>query len=223
MTLSNRQYKTLTRTGLAMVILAAIAYDRVPPRFQLAALFVAGAGALVGFSPLATKGAFSPREQEEHSDDELTESSFVVPSAADYASLAPEDSLRPTELGHPSKRSLELYLEHLYSTIGHLAEAENDAWASILPSKATRPSSHIEIYALPGLHPTRERPQRIHEMQEIITGLRGFPQEFSVELTSNDSIIVRCEHPKESANIVQQMSKRWMSPGAFGAGKDTVN
>jgi hypothetical protein len=223
MTLSNRQYNTLARTGLAIVILAAIAYDRVPPRFQLVALCVAGVGAFVGFSPLATKNAFSPREQEDHSADELTESSSVVPSAADDASLAPEDSLRPTELAHPSNRSLELYLEHLYSTIGHLAEAENDAWASILLSKASRQSSPIEIYALPGMHAARERPQRIHEMQEIITGLRGSPQEFSVELTSNDSIIVRCERPKESANIVQQMSKRWMSQGAFGAGRDTVN
>jgi hypothetical protein len=215
MKLSDRQYKLCTRTGLVLAIAAALAYDRLSTNYQATALVVAVVGALIGFFPLVTSHAFEADDETCHDDEnalsiggtyqDIEQSNVVVYEA---------------EETHLSNRSLELYMQHLYSALER-NPGVTEGYAAIYKLTNTILSTNVEHYGLSSLNVERDRAERVQEMHELIHGLRGIPQAFSVELTSNNSIIVHCDNVKESGNLVQHFSKKWGQPSV--AREETVH
>lgn len=204
MRLSDKQYKAFTRTGLGIALVAAMGYDRLPPAWRMTAITAALLGAVVGFFPLLTTDVFQSSEEPEC----LEQTTVSHPIQ--------EDIRKSADHVHLSNRSLAIYMEHLYKSVAQVSEKEAVYTMLCNPGLIlSTKGSHSNVMAL-------ERTERMREMYELIDGLKGTSQEFSVELTGTNSIIVRCERPKESANIVQQMSKRLGHMGSLSE-RETVH
>lgn len=223
MRLSDRQYRNCTRTGIVITIAAALAFDRVEITLQPAVLLVAVLGAAIGFFPLITSRAFDTHNP----GDEIVEQAVgeEVQHEADRGAsfthqTKPSGSPAQTQL---SSRSLEAYLRGLYSAIGSNVGGR-DCDPRIYAFGSANISLGRYLFSTLEIERERERADRVHEMHEIVHKLRGTPQAFSVELTSSNSIIVRCERIKES-ELLDEVVESWdqQNRSTTGALREAVN
>jgi hypothetical protein len=219
MRLSDRQYRYYTRTGFAITIVAALAFDRVQIGLQPTVLIVAVLGAAVGFFPLVTSRTFESQNQEDQGGEGVAISEVHSQPDSSVVSLGLDE--HNTDSSSLSRRSLEVYLKNLYSAmnsnLGGREGAGNVYGLGTL-------NLNVNSYVFTSLEVQRERSQRVHEMHEIIHRMRLGPQAFSVELTSSNSIIVRCERMKES-DLLDEVVKNWdyETESAEAAQRELVN
>jgi len=193
MKLSNTQYKFLTRLGLVLAIAAALCYDRVDRAYRPVFIAVAIIAGVVGFFPLFTSRAFDSSED--------PEAAANSESALESVQLTVGTS--PAEVD-VSDRSLDRYIQHLYSTVN--AEVQlHEYFAHINDLFKVTPA--MSSYTVGGFQESRS--ERVREMCEVVSKLGAMPQEFSVELTSEDSIIVHCQPAKAAYSTESVLAENW--------------
>ena len=179
MKVDDRKYKILVRTGFIVVAASVLALGEAPPRYHLWIWLISGIGALIGFSPLATRHPFRSDEDEPG-----------LPEGSEELRLARVNSerIKPAGEADPPTKSdpslLELYLETAYSQMR----------TNLIQTHMTLSQTHRSVGTLLiALENTNPRAERIREVHDLIGKLTGSGQRFSVELTSADSIIIHCD------------------------------
>lgn len=207
MRLSDKQYRNYTRVGFVITIVAALVFDRVGTGIQPVVLAVAVVGALIGFFPLITSRAFEAHDPEGAAAERVLAENARY--QVDLDSVPNEQTKLSEASAHAglSNRGLETYLRSLYSAIDSNVGGGEGVVGIYRFSQA---NSNLGRYfsSTFEFERERERAERVHEMHEIVHRLRGTPQAFSVELTSSNSIIVRCERMKES-ELLDEVVENW--------------
>jgi hypothetical protein len=196
MKLSDTQYKLLTRIGLVLAVVAALCYDKVGVGYRPAFIAVAVVAGVVGFFPLVTSHAFEASE-----DSEVTTFTQPISEPVQLFTPAPVDE---TVL---SDRSLERYVQHLFSTVRSEFQRQ-DSYPSIY-SLSNYSLSNVAYARYTSGNLQKGRSERVREMCEVVSNLGTMPQEFSVELTSEGSIIVHCLPQREVYDTESAVTEKW--------------
>lgn len=213
MRLSDRQYNILTRLGLFTLILVVFLFDRIPEHLRWVLFVVAGAGALVGFFPLVTSKPFQTDNERLNSEvhDQLNGIAAFTSAAANVTSETVTTPVTGYRIHHfhadpVGITAFELYRQRRAREVGSL-NLGHDAryFAEIIESRFANDAikMYMQSMQLEKEKAERERAERVAEMHMVLEKLIGIPQAFSVELTTSNRIIVKCERPKEARNILQ--------------------
>lgn len=195
MKLSNSQYKFFTRLGLVLAIAAALCYDRVDAAYQPAFIALAIVAGVVGFFPLFTSRTFESNE-----DSETAAGSLSVCESAPLVVATP-----PNEI-EISDRSLDRYIQHVYSTVNTQVQLQ-ESFSYINNLSKVVPNIVLGSYVIGGFQNVRA--ERIQEMCEVVSKLGSIPQEFSVELNSEGSIIVHCQPAADAHTTESKPAEKW--------------
>lgn len=175
--LSDRQYKLFVRSGIMTVIAAVLAFDRVPPEYQHTLMALALVGAAVGFFPFATSRPFERIKNEDS-------------AQPDLGTETPTVSARATEVVSVPKARLNLILTEAALRDMQRMSRQKEL-GSYYYQELSRPTLRSYLAAL--AQNLDERQARVNEVHDLIEKLKGTPKKFSIQLTSDNTIIVHCE------------------------------
>lgn len=181
MRLSDKRYKFLVRSGLIIVVAAGLAFDRVPHPYQVVVILVAAFGALVGFFPIVTSRPF---ESSESPNEVAVATSFVV----DPRSISLVENAVAEKSNTPQSF---IYLDNNFQTAYKYFQHNSAAEGVYGRFYQEQPS--LRAYVMSLAQNTEVRQTRLNEIHGLVERLKGTSQKYSIELTSDNAIIVNCE------------------------------
>ncbi|MGA3373980.1 MAG: hypothetical protein ABSC48_19735 [Terracidiphilus sp.] len=208
MRLSDKQYQALVRIGILIVLVTVFAFERVPSRFQAVVLAIAALGAAVAFFPLATSRPFhSDKENDSCAAELKVRNCGEVIDVEHHESSTGMDVTLET-LNSPARAEAGAYSQSLATNI---QDVYSNLWQDLAASKGFLRLCNINRTVL-DLGPSmialseavEERFARVKEVHDLVNRLKGTPQTFSIELTSGNDIIVRCEGRSQVSMLLDE-------------------
>jgi hypothetical protein len=194
MRLSDTQYRLFVRVGILTVVVAVFAFDKTPPTLRPIMMALAAVGAALGFFPLFTSHPFESSEENEASASESEARS--TDTVIDIKQFIGTNDLDVTEVD-PNLPFLESFVQKI--------DTQQKQYLRVYGIHHTGLS--FGSYTISSLANHYERSERVKEVHDLINKLKGTPQTFYVELTSNNSIIVHCEGRSQSSMILAEYEK----------------
>jgi uncharacterized protein YkvS len=170
---------------------------------------IAAIGAVLGLFPLFTSRPFrSSEEDKSHAAESRVldrENALDVKFRQNFSDL----DLTSETLSQPHEADTSEYFLSLESSLYSNLRQPLGVSGQYLPLYDIESASlNLRSYMATKFANLNERSARVKEVCDLVDKLRGAPETYSIELTSNNSIIVRCEGQSENASIMDQFEKQ---------------